>query len=34
MGGPPELEASAAEGGYKVVVYGETKRGEGYRKLV
>ena len=34
MGGPPEVEAWAAEGGYKVAVYRETKSGEGYRKLV
>ena len=34
MGGPPEVEALAAEGGYKVAVYGKTKSGEGYRKLV
>ena len=34
MGGPPEVEARAAEGGYKVAVYRETKSGNGYRKLV
>ena len=34
MGGPPEVEAWAAERGYKVAVYRETKSGEGYRKLV
>ena len=34
MGGPPEVEAWAAEGGYKVAVYRETKSGDGYRKLV
>ena len=34
MGGPPEVEAWAAEGGYKVAVYRETKSGNGYRKLV
>ena len=34
MGGPPEVEAWAAEGGFKVAVYKETKSGEGYRKLV
>ena len=34
MGEPPEMEAWAAEGGYKVAVYRETKSGEGYRKLV
>ena len=28
------MEAWAAEGGYKVAVYKETKSGEGYRKLV
>ena len=33
MGGPPEVEALAREGGYKVAVYRETKSGEGYRKL-
>ena len=34
MGGPLEVEAWAAEGGYKVAVYRETKSGNGYRKLV
>ena len=34
IGGPPEVEAWAAEGGYKVAVYRETKSGNGYRKLV
>ena len=34
MGGPPEVEAWAAEGGYKVAVYRETKSRNGYRKLV
>ena len=34
MGGPPEVEAWAAEGVYKVAVYRETKSGAGYRKLV
>ena len=34
MGGPLKVEAWAAEGGYKVAVYRETKSGEGYRKLV
>ena len=34
MGGPPEVEAWAAEVGYKVAVYRETKSGNGYRKLV
>ena len=34
MGGPPEVEAWAAEGGYKVVVYRERKSGNGYGKLV
>ena len=34
MGAPPEVEARAAEGGYKVAVYRETKRGGGLRKLV
>ena len=34
IGGPPEVEAWAAEGGYKVAVYRETKSGDGYRKLV
>ena len=34
MGGPPEVEAWAAEGGYKVAVYRETKSGNGYRTLV
>ena len=34
MGGPPEVEAWAAKGGYKVAVYRETKSGEGCRKLV
>ena len=34
MGVPPEVEAWATEGGYKVVVYRETKSGEGSRKLV
>ena len=34
MGRPPEVEAWAAEGGYKVAVYRETKSGEGYSKLV
>ena len=34
MGGPPKVEAWAAEGGYKVAVYRETKNGNGYRKLV
>ena len=34
MGGPPEVEAWAAEGGYKVAVYRDTKSLEGYRKLV
>ena len=34
MGGPPEVEAWAAEGGHKVAVYRETKNGNGYRKLV
>ena len=34
LGGPPEVEAWAAEGGYKVAVYRETKSGEGYRKSV
>ena len=34
MGGPPEVEAWAAEGGYKVAVYRETKNGDGYRKLL
>ena len=34
MGGRPEVEAWAAEGGYKVAVYRETKSGEEYRKLV
>ena len=34
MGGPPEVEAWAAEGGYKVAVYRETKTGNRYRKLV
>ena len=34
MGGPPEVEAWATEGGYKLAVHGETKSGKGYRKLV
>ena len=34
IGGPPEVEAWAAEGGYRIAVYREPKRGEGYRKLV
>ena len=34
MGGPPGVEAWAAEGGYKVAVYRETKSGNRYRKLV
>ena len=34
MGGPTEVEAWAAEGGYKVAVYRETKSGNGYRTLV
>ena len=34
MRGPTEVEAWAAEGGYKVVVYRETKSGNGYRKVV
>ena len=34
VGGPPEVEAWAAEGGYKVAVYRETKSGNRYRKLV
>ena len=34
MGGPPEVEAWAAEGGYKVAVYREAKSGNRYRKLV
>ena len=34
MAVPPEVEAWAAEGGYKVAVYRDTKSGEGYRKLV
>ena len=34
MGGPPEVEAWAVEGEYKVAVYRETKSGNGYRKLV
>ena len=34
MGGPPEVEALAAEVGYKVAVYRETKSRERYRKLV
>ena len=34
MGGPPEVEAWAAEGGYKVAVYRETRSGDAYRKLV
>ena len=34
MGGPPEVETWALEGGYKVAVYRETKSGEGYRELV
>ena len=34
MGGPPEVEAWAAEGGYKVVAYRETKSGNGYRKFI
>ena len=34
MGGPPEVEAWSAEGGYKVAVYRETKSGKEYRKLV
>ena len=34
MGGPPEVEAWAAEGGYKVAVYRETRSGNRYRKLV
>ena len=34
MGGAPEVEAWAAEGGYKVAVYRETKSGDGYRKSV
>ena len=33
MGGPPEVEAWAAEGGYKVAVYRETRSGEWYSKL-
>ena len=34
MGGPPEVEAWAAKGVYKVAVYRETKSGDRYRKLV
>ena len=34
MEGPPGLEAWAAQGGYMVIVYRETKCGEGYTKLV
>ena len=34
MGGPPELDEWAAEGGSKVAVYRETRSGEGYRTLV
>ena len=34
MRGPADVEAWAAEGGYKVAVYRETRSGEGYRKLV
>ena len=34
MGRPPEVEAWAVEGGYKVAVYRETKSGNGYRNLV
>ena len=34
MRGPAEVEAWAAEGGYKVAVYRETKSGKGNRKSV
>ena len=34
MGGPPEVGAWAAEGGYKVAVYRETGSGNGYRRLM
>ena len=34
MAGPPEVEAWAAEGVYKVAVYRGKKSGNGYRKLV
>ena len=34
MGGPPEVEAWVAEGGYEVAVYRETKSGERYRKFM
>ena len=34
MGGPPEVEAWAAEEGYKVAVYRETNSGDGRRKLI
>ena len=34
MGGPPEVEAWAVEGGCRVAVYRDSKSGEGYRKLV
>ena len=33
MGGPPEVEAWAVKGGYRVKVYRETKDGEGYRTI-
>ena len=33
MGGPPEVEAWAMGGGYRVKVYRETKDGAGYRKI-
>ena len=33
MGGQPEVEACAMQGGYMVTVYRETKDGAGYRKI-
>ena len=33
MGGPPEVEAWAAGGGYRVTVYRQAKGGAGYRKI-
>ena len=33
MGGPPEVEARAMGGGYRVRVYRETEDGAGYRKI-
>ena len=33
MGGPPEVEAWAMGGGYRVTVYRDTKDGAGHRKI-